>query len=80
MRKVKCDNLGSLIVTDNIKSIFIFPKEDNVPSKCIKCGKCVDICPVGINPLAKKLDSACIRCGLCNYVCPANINLISREK
>lgn len=80
MRKVKCDNLGSLIVTDNIKSIFIFPKEENVPSKCIKCGKCVDICPVGINPLAKKLDSACIRCGLCNYVCPANINLISREK
>ncbi len=80
MRKVKCDNLGSLIVTDNIKSIFIFPKEENVPSKCIKCGKCVDICPVGINPTAKKLDAACIRCGLCNYVCPANINLISREK
>lgn len=80
MRKVKCDNLDSLIVTDNIKSVFIFPKEDILPSKCIKCGKCVDICPVGINPLAKKLDSACIRCGLCNYVCPANINLISKEK
>ncbi len=80
MRKVKCENLGSLIVTDNIRSIFIFPKEEVIPSKCIKCGKCVDICPVGINPLAKKLDAACIRCGLCNFVCPANINLISREK
>lgn len=80
MRKVKCDNLGSLIVTDNIKSIFIFPKEEANATKCINCGKCVDICPVGINPLAKKLDSACIRCGLCNFVCPANINLISREK
>lgn len=80
MRKVKCDNLDDLIITDNIKSIFIFPKENNVPSKCIKCGRCVDVCPVGINPLAKKLDSACIRCGLCNFVCPANINLISREK
>ena len=77
---VKCDNLDSLIVTDNIKSIFIFPKENIVPSKCIKCGKCVDICPVGINPLAPKLDSSCIRCGLCNFVCPANINLISKEK
>lgn len=80
MRKVKCENLDSLILTDNIKSIFIFPKEENVPSKCIKCGKCVDICPVGINPTAKKLDAACIRCGLCNYVCPAGLNLISREK
>ena len=80
MRKVKCDNLGSLIVTDNIKSIFIFPKEERVPTKCIKCGKCVDICPIGINPLAKKLDSSCIRCGLCNFVCPASLNLISREK
>lgn len=81
MRKVKCDNLESNIVTDNIRTVFIFDKDDNVPSKCIKCGKCVDICPVGINPLAKKLDASCIRCGLCNYVCPANINLInSREK
>ena len=81
MRKVKCDNLESNIIYDNIKTVFIFDKDDNVSSKCIKCGKCVDICPVGINPLAKKLDAACIRCGLCNYVCPANINLInSREK
>lgn len=80
MRKVKCENLKSLIVTDNIKSIFIFPKEDMVESNCIKCGKCVEICPVGINPLDKKLDAACIKCGLCNFVCPANRNLISREK
>lgn len=80
MRKVKCENLDSLVITDNIKIVFIFPKEENIPSKCIKCGKCVDICPVGINPLAPKLDAACIRCGLCNFVCPANINLISKEK
>lgn len=79
MRKVKCENIDNLIVTDNIKSVFIFPKEENVSSKCIKCGKCVDICPVNINPLAKKLDSACIRCGLCNFVCPANINLLDKE-
>lgn len=80
MRKVKCSNIEALTVTDNIKSIFIFEKDDNTPSKCIKCGKCVDICPMGLNPLSKKLDSTCIRCGLCNFVCPANRNLISREK
>jgi len=80
MRKVKCPNIDSLIVTDNIKSIFIFPHQDITPSKCIKCGKCIDICPIGINPMAKKLDPNCIRCGLCNFVCPANKNLIDREK
>lgn len=80
MRKVKCPNIADLTVTDNTKTIFIFEKNDETPSKCIKCGKCVDICPMGLNPLSRKLDSACIRCGLCNFVCPANRNLISREK
>lgn len=80
MRKVKCSNIDALTVTDNTKTIFIFEKDDETASKCIKCGKCVDICPMGLNPLSRKLDSACIRCGLCNFVCPANRNLISREK
>lgn len=80
MRSVKCPNIDSLIVTDNIKTIFVMNYKDTPTSKCIKCGKCVDICPVNINPMAKKLDAACIRCGLCNFVCPANINLISKEK
>ncbi len=80
MRKTKCSNIDGITITDNIKSIFIFEKDGSCPTKCIKCGRCVDICPVGINPLRKKLDSTCIRCGLCNYVCPANRNLISREK
>ncbi len=80
MRKVKCPNISSLIVTDNIRTIFVMEYDDRVVNECIRCGKCVDICPVKINPKAKKLDSACIRCGLCNYVCPANINLIGKEK
>ena len=80
MRKVKCPNIEDLIVTDNIKTIFIFNHEDEKVSKCIKCGMCLDICPLGINSLAKHLDPNCIRCGLCNHVCPANINLINRDK
>lgn len=80
MRKVKCANIDSLIITDNIKTIFIMNHEEQKSSKCIKCGKCVEICPVKINPLADKLDPSCIRCGLCNYVCPANINLNNKEK
>ena len=80
MRKVSCPNIDNLIVSDIIKSIFIFPHKEVIPSKCIKCGKCIDICPIGINPMSKKLDPNCIRCGLCNFVCPANINLINKDK
>jgi len=80
MRKVKCPNVDNVIISDNIKTVFIYNSSDEIVSKCIKCGKCVDICPLGINPLEKNLDPNCIRCGLCNYVCPANINLIGKEK
>jgi Na+-translocating ferredoxin:NAD+ oxidoreductase RnfC subunit len=79
MRKTRCMNVESLIISDNIKTIFINDEDAPSPAKCIKCGKCVDVCPLGINPLAKKLDPNCIRCGLCNYVCPANINLLDKE-
>ncbi len=60
------------------------------PRPCIYCGRCVDICPMGLMPnvignLAEKerftetkdygvLD--CIECGSCSYVCPAKRNLV----
>ncbi len=54
-------------------------------SPCIRCGRCVDACPVGLMPttldalaLAKKYDLFeaqggvnCIECGSCTFVCPA---------
>ena len=76
LRKNKCSNFDFLSLNDNINTIFVIDDTSEVVTKCIKCGKCADICPVKINPLDKKLDPACVRCGLCNYVCPANINLI----
>ena len=79
-RKNKCPNFDHLSLNDNINTIFVFDDSTSTVTKCIKCGKCADICPVKINPLDKKLDPSCIRCGLCNYVCPANINLIVRVK
>lgn len=52
---------------------------------CIRCGKCVSVCPIGLNPYqiktfadAERIDDArrlhvmdCILCGCCSYVCPA---------
>jgi Na+-translocating ferredoxin:NAD+ oxidoreductase subunit C len=56
---------------------------------CIKCGRCLDVCPEGLNPtriatavkngkldLAKKYYiSACMECGSCSYVCPAKFEV-----
>jgi electron transport complex protein RnfC len=61
---------------------------------CIRCGKCVDACPLFLNPsmmglLAKKglwdemqeynvLD--CFECASCSYVCPSGIPLVQSFK
>lgn len=61
---------------------------------CIRCGKCVDACPMGLNPyLLKNLCDlndlkgakdenlmACIMCGSCAYVCPARRWLVASFK
>lgn len=57
---------------------------------CIRCGKCVTACPMGLNPaflmrdtVFKDWDSCekmhafdCIECGSCSYSCPANRPLL----
>ncbi|MCD6135013.1 MAG: electron transport complex subunit RsxC [Candidatus Omnitrophica bacterium] len=61
---------------------------------CIRCGRCVDNCPMNLMPLEfvrlvkkerwKDLDrfyvSDCIECGNCAYVCPAKIPLVNYIK
>ena len=59
-------------------------------SNCIRCGKCVSACPMGLEPyLLNKLGRAammdeleehhvydCIECGCCSFTCPAYIPLL----
>ena len=59
---------------------------------CINCGRCIDVCPVALQPdQLLKLSNAedwagaddlemqrCIECGLCDRVCPSEINLSVR--
>ncbi len=60
---------------------------------CIRCGYCVDACPVRLNPaqlglLARNDERErmrdefhlmdCFECGACTYVCPAHIPLVQR--
>lgn len=77
---------NNLIVTDELSSVIIMKKETinkshKKEAKCINCGLCIDICPVGINPLLlknekyyQKCKDRCLGCGLCSYICPVYIN------
>jgi Na+-translocating ferredoxin:NAD+ oxidoreductase subunit C len=60
------------------------------PDPCIRCGWCVESCPVRIHPaglleaaqdndpdLAERYGlHACIECGICSYVCPSRLPLL----
>ena len=39
---------------------------------CISCGRCGEVCPMGIDPVHKISGAECILCGRCKDVCPAS--------
>ena len=74
---------------------FVFTGEDVGKSTqtypCIKCGACLDACPIMLNPsklgILAKFDAYdemasdnnlmdCFECGSCTYVCPSHIPLV----
>ncbi|MCS7232393.1 MAG: 4Fe-4S dicluster domain-containing protein, partial [Elusimicrobiota bacterium] len=68
--------------------------ELNYENKCIKCGRCVDSCPLELEPLefvkcyqqnnlslAQKFNiKNCIECGCCQYVCASKIPIVEMIK
>ncbi len=74
-------------------SILVLTEEEAKPVKvspCIKCGKCLEVCPVKLQPLylstfslKGRFDKAeefhaldCVECGACSYICPAKRPLV----
>lgn len=61
------------------------------PSACMRCGRCVEVCPNNLVPMQLFKDTEkgnehafirhngleCCDCGTCSYICPARINLSS---
>ena len=76
-----------VIITKDINCLLVIEDhfEKNLP--CIKCGKCMEVCPVGIYPVLimenrdninkiNKLNAIkCIECGLCSFTCPSKIEV-----
>lgn len=77
-------------VTKTTNALLAFSKyDDRKSSACIRCGRCVNVCPLGLMPA--EIDKAykirniddlkalkvtlCMNCGSCTYVCPANRKL-----
>ncbi len=84
-------------VTKGVSGVLVLPEgvgdeTERPPTQpCIRCGRCVEVCPVGLNPaelgrLAAKRQylvmeerfhlNDCFECGCCSYVCPSNIPLV----
>ncbi len=74
---------GILVLTEEEVS-------DHDETPCLRCGMCVDVCPLNLLPTklarvsqlerfedAEQLAiTVCMECGTCTYTCPANIPLV----
>ena len=74
--------------------IIAVDTDHTAEQNCIKCGRCVDVCPMELQPLyyAKFADEEnwmgmkemnvmdCLECRCCEYICSSKIPLVSKIK
>lgn len=75
--------------TKGLSGLVIVPEKDAARGEvgpCIRCAKCVDVCPMGLEPYLIAVRGihhlwieardhgalSCLECGCCSYVCPSN--------
>ena len=91
--------MGKALTSDEVpickgtNSVTIISDDEarrKAPQPCIRCAKCVGVCPMGLEPylLAKLSEvknweraesediTSCIECGSCHYTCPAHRPLL----
>jgi len=81
-------NTTNVPVTKGTSGILIIPEGESRRGKirdCIRCSKCVSVCPMGLEPyllmtltelanyekVEKEKTMDCIECGSCSYTCPS---------
>lgn len=80
-------------VTKGTSGILLMKNEEskrNEAITCIRCSRCVSVCPMGLEPYFLKVVSEkqvfdraeenrimdCIECGSCSYTCPSSLPLL----
>ena len=83
----------NIAITKGTSGVLLMRQEESVRKEyrnCIRCSKCVTVCPMGLEPYYlmqlsehNKLDALeaekimdCIECGSCSYTCPTNRPLL----
>lgn len=85
-------NIDATTVKGTSSLLFLTSEQTRrrAPSACVRCGRCIDVCPMGLEPyLLFKLSSVgdmsqlednsvqdCIECGCCVYSCPSAVPLL----
>lgn len=85
-------NLDVPIIKGTTGILFLTKEELNLENSgpCIRCGKCIEVCPMKLMPanialageyknweIAKSYEPLdCIECGACGYVCPTRRDLV----
>ena len=92
--------MGFLLTDTNVpimkgsNGIIAVDTDHTVEQSCIKCGRCMDVCPMELSPLyfAKFADEEnwqgmkdknvmdCIECRCCEYICSSKIPLVTKIK
>ena len=84
-------------VVKNTGAVLAFAEADAAlpePTACIRCGRCIDTCPMNLMPVElenayARRDAAalkalkvnlCMECGCCAFVCPAHRRLVESHK
>jgi Na+-translocating ferredoxin:NAD+ oxidoreductase subunit C len=84
----KALNSLNMPVVKGTSGIVVLPRsesERNESQPCIRCTKCVSVCPMGLQPYLlmtlseksiferaeKEKITDCMECGSCSYICPA---------
>ncbi len=80
-------------ITKGTSGITVLTSDEvtgGVETSCVRCGRCVDACPMNLVPTKLAMASrygnvplaiqynihACFECGCCTYACPANIKIV----
>ena len=92
-----CAPNTSIPIAKATGGILVLDKQDAASVEegpCLRCGKCVEVCPIGLHPLkikiaadADRIDECkrlhvldCTLCGSCSFICPAHRGLTASFK